>query len=197
MKEILVLYYSQNGSTKELAKIIARGINSVDGVSSRIKTVPSIHLSQEKYIEDNEYEEYANLKDLEECDALALGSPVRFGTMAASLKAFLESTSAQWLTGALVGKPACVFTSSSSLHGGQESCLLSMMLPLLHHGMMVLGIPYTNTQLITTSTGGSPYGVTHFESPMGNVKLSKEERELAFNQGIRLANICKFLNHKG
>ena len=196
MKEILVLYYSQHGSTFELAKIIARGINSVEGISARIRTVPSINASPEQFLINNDHE-YANLNDLEECDALALGSPVRFGTMASSLKAFLESTSAQWLTGALVGKPACVFTSSSSLHGGQESCLLSMMLPLLHHGMLVLGMPYTNTQLVNTTTGGSPYGVTHLESPMGNIKLSKEERELAFNQGVRIANICKFLNQKG
>jgi NAD(P)H dehydrogenase (quinone) len=196
MKEILVLYYSQNGSTKELAKIIARGINSIEGVNAKLKTVPSSNSLQEEYLKIDE-DEYVTLSDLEKCDALALGSPVHFGTMASSLKYFLESTSSQWLTGALVGKPACVFTSSSSLHGGQESCLLSMILPLLHHGMLILGIPYTNTQLLTTTSGGTPYGVTHFESPVGNVKLTKEERELAFNQGVRIANVCKFLNHKG
>lgn len=188
--EVLVLYYSRHGSVAALARQIALGIDQVPGVSSRVRTVPPvapIHVQGTTAIPDSG-PPYVELSDLEECSAVALGSPVRFGNMAAPMKYFIDSTSPQWLSGALSGKPAAVFTSSSSLHGGQESTLLSMMLPLLHHGMVVLGIPYTEPKLSTTSTGGTPYGATHVTGTAGSLILSDDESALAVALGKRLAH---------
>ncbi|MGF6411848.1 NAD(P)H dehydrogenase (quinone) [Paraburkholderia sp. MM5482-R2] len=154
MKDILVLYYSRHGATRELALAIAHGVDSVPGMQARVRTVPAVSTVCEASEPDIPAEgpPYVELRDLEECAGLALGSPTRFGNMAAALKYFLDGTTPQWLSGALSGKPACVFTSTGSLHGGQESTLLSMMLPLLHHGMLIVGIPYTESALSTTQT---------------------------------------------
>ena len=163
MKDILVLYYSRHGATRDLALAVAQGVDSVPGMQARVRTVPAVSTVSEATAPAIPLDgpPYAELRDLEECAGLALGSPTRFGNMAASLKYFLDGTTPQWMSGALAGKPACVFTSTSSLHGGQESTLLSMMLPLLHHGMLMLGIPYTESALTTTKTGGTPYGASH------------------------------------
>jgi NAD(P)H dehydrogenase (quinone) len=191
MIDILVLYYSRYGATRELALALARGIDSVPGAQARIRTVPAVSTVCEATQPEIPAEgpPYAELRDLEECEGLALGSPTRFGNMAAALKYFLDGTATQWLSGALTGKPACVFTSTTSLHGGQETTLLSMMLPLLHHGMLVLGIPYSEPLLTTTQTGGSPYGATHFARAGGqaDAPLAEEERTLAAALGARLA----------
>lgn len=203
MKDILVLYYSRHGTTRELALCLAQGIDSVPGVQARIRTVPSISPVCEATQPDIPADgpPYVETRDLEECAGLALGSPTRFGNMAAPLKYFLDTTSPQWASGALVGKPACVFTSTSSLHGGQESTLLSMMLPLLHHGMLIIGIPYTENALTTTRTGGSPYGASHYapmsgnSSTLGQLTLTDEEKELAIALGKRLARITVALPH--
>lgn len=186
---ILVLYYSRHGSTRKLAELLAQGIESVPGCDALLRTVPSVSAVSEA-IEaaiPTEGAPYVELSDLQQCAAIALGSPTRFGNMAAPLKYFWDSTTAQWLAGALVGKPACVFTSTGSLHGGQESTLLSMMMPLLHHGMMVLGIPYTEAALMTTSTGGTPYGASHWSGVSGNLPISDETRALTVALGRRLA----------
>ena len=191
MIDILVLYYSRYGATRELALAIARGIDSVPGAQSRIRTVPAVSTVCEATQPDIPAEgpPYAELRDLAECDGLALGSPTRFGNMAAALKYFLDGTATDWLAGTLSGKPACVFTSTGSLHGGQESTLLSMMLPLLHHGMLMLGIPYTEPLLTTTQSGGAPYGATHFARAGGqtDAPLTDDERTLAVALGARLA----------
>ncbi len=189
MHTILVLYYSRYGSVKKMAQFIARGIESVSGVQARIRTVPAVSTvieATESAIPETGAP-FATLDDLKECDGLALGSPTRFGNMAAPMKYFLDSTSSIWLAGNLVGKPAVVFSSSSSLHGGQESTLLSMMLPLLHQGCMLLGIPYTEPDLNSTSTGGTPYGATHVTGSQGNNPVSDEEQRLCFALGKRLA----------
>lgn len=188
--EVLVLYYSRHGSVAALARQIALGIDQVTGVSARLRTVPPVAPTHDATAAavPGSGPPYVELTDLEECSALALGSPVRFGNMAAPLKHFIDSTSPQWLSGALSGKPAAVFASSSSLHGGQETTLLSMMLPLLHHGMLVLGIPYTEPHLSTTRTGGTPYGATHVTGPQGGPSLSDEESTLAIALGKRLAH---------
>jgi NAD(P)H dehydrogenase (quinone) len=188
-QEILVLYYSANGATAKLAQLIARGIESVDGVTARIRTVPRISaVCEQTEPQIPEYGvPYVCHTDLVECIGLALGSPVRFGNMASPLKYFLDSTSDEWLSGTLCNKPACVFTSSASIHGGQEACLLSMMLPLLHHGMLLLGIPYTATELMNTTTGGTPYGVSHFAGVDDTYPITSSEKKLAIVQGSRLA----------
>ncbi len=186
---ILVLYYSRHGATRKMAELIAQGIESVTGCEARLRTVPQISTvteAVEPTIPDSGAP-YVELADLEECQALAMGSPTRFGNMAAPLKYFLDGTSAQWLSGALSGKPACVFTSTGSLHGGQESTLLSMMLPLLHHGMLITGLPYTEAALMTTATGGSPYGATHWSGIAGDKTLSEDTRTLCIALGKRLA----------
>ena len=186
---ILVLYYSRHGATRKLAECIAQGIESVSGCEARLRTVPQISTvteATEAQIPASGAP-YVELQDLEECQGLALGSPTRFGNMAAPLKYFLDGTSAQWLSGALSGKPACVFTSTGSLHGGQESTLLTMMLPLLHHGMLVMGLPYTEKNLMTTHSGGSPYGATHWSGISGDLVMTEETRELAIALGKRLA----------
>lgn len=188
-KEILVLYYSRYGATKEMAQLIARGAEEVPDIQARIRTVPAISTvceATEDTIPDSGAP-YATLDDLKECYGLALGSPTRFGNMAAPLKYFLDSTSGLWLSGALSGKPASVFTSTSSMHGGQETTLLSMMLPLFHHGMILLGIPYSNTELLSTKTGGTPYGNSHLAGGDSKLPLSDEEKTLCLAQGKRLA----------
>lgn len=186
---ILVLYYSRHGSTRKLAELIGQGIDSVPGCEARLRTVPAVSTVTEASEPEvpNEGAPYVELQDLEGCAALALGSPTRFGNMASAMKYFWDGTSAQWLSGALNGKPACVFTSTGSLHGGQESTLLSMMLPLLHHGMLLLGIPYTQPELMTTSSGGTPYGASHWSGVSGNQPVSADTRALAIALGQRLA----------
>ncbi len=186
---ILVLYYSRHGATRKLAECIAQGIESVSGCEARLRTVPQISTVTEATEAQIPVSgaPYVELQDLQECQGLALGSPTRFGNMAAPLKYFLDGTSAQWLSGALSGKPACVFTSTGSLHGGQESTLLSMMLPLLHHGMLIMGLPYTEKNLMTTHSGGSPYGATHWSGIGGDLVMTEETRELAIALGKRLA----------
>lgn len=190
--EILVLYYSSSGSTKAIANLIARGVESVAGAASRIRTVPHVSTVCESAAPaiPKDSHQYVNYEDIIECAGLALGSPVRFGNMSAHMKHFWDSTSNEWLTGALVNKPACVFTSSSSLHGGQEACLLSMIVPLMHHGMVILGIPYTQLELMATNTGGTPYGVSHVAGIENNNPISKEEKCLAIAQGKRLAEVA-------
>lgn len=186
---ILVLYYSRHGSVRKLAELIAQGIESVPGCDARLRTVPAVSTVTEATGPEVPLEgaPYVELQDLEECAALALGSPTRFGNMAAAMKYFWDGTSAQWLSGTLSGKPACVFTSTGSQHGGQESTLLTMMVPLLHHGMMVMGLPYTHPELMTTSSGGSPYGPTHWSGLDGKKPLTEDEKRLALAMGRRLA----------
>ena len=195
MTEILVLYYSRNGNVASMAQQIGRGIESVKGIKARIRTVPTVSAVCEAS-EDSIPESgppYVQHEDLVECSGLALGSPTRFGNMAAPLKYFLDGTSDAWLSGTLIGKPAVVFTSTASLHGGQESTLLSMMLPLLHHGMMILGIPYSETELFTTTSGGTPYGASHTSGQDDALELSEDEKKLCFALGKRLAEVTSAL----
>jgi NAD(P)H dehydrogenase (quinone) len=191
VSEILVLYYSVGGSVKRMAEFVASGIERVAGATARVRTVPRVttNIGSEKAIPE-EGPPYAELRDLEECAGLALGSPTRFGNMAAPLKHFLDGTSLLWQRGALAGKPACVFTSTASLHGGQETTLVSMMLPLLHHGMLVLGLPYTLAELNATRTGGTPYGASHFAGIADDQAITDAERALCIAQGKRLAEIA-------
>lgn len=195
MATILVLYYSRNGSVKQMAQYIARGIESVPGMEAKIRTVPSVSPTIEATEPDvpESGAPYATLQDLKECSGLALGSPTRFGNMAAPMKYFLDQTSSLWLSGNLVNKPAVVFTSTATMHGGQESTLLSMMLPLLHQGCMVLGIPYTEADLNSTQTGGSPYGASHVAGVAGKNPVTDEEQRLCFALGKRLAEITNKL----
>ena len=192
---ILVLYYSRHGSTRKLAELLAQGIESVDGCDAILRTVPAVSAVSEAVESDIPADgaPYVELSDLAHCAALALGSPTRFGNMAAPMKYFWDGTSAQWLAGTLAGKPACVFTSTGSMHGGQESTLLSMMTPLLHHGMMVMGIPYTESALMTTTTGGTPYGASHWSGINGNQPMSEETRQLTIALGRRLATTARQL----
>lgn len=195
MQDILVLYYSHRGSVRALAERIARGIESVPGCQARLRTVPKVSTvceASEPKIPDTGAP-YVETIDLHECAALALGSPVRFGNMAAPMKYFWDGTIAEWQNGTLAGKPAAVFTSSASQHGGNESTLVSMMLPLLHHGMLIMGLPFTEPELANTTTGGSPYGASHVAGGNGNSQLSDTENRLAFIQGMRLANLAKKL----
>lgn len=192
MKEVLVLYYSLHGSVKQLADQIARGVESVPGAVARVRTVPKVSAESEgpaRPVPDAGAP-YATPRDLEECIGLALGSPTRYGNMAAPMKYFWDGTSGLWLRQALAGKPASVFTSSASLHGGQETTLLSMMLPLLHHGMLILGLSYEHAELNRTASGGTPYGASHWAGPEGRSVLSEDERRLAYAQGRRLADIA-------
>ncbi len=193
--DILVLYYSRNGSVAQLARLIARGIGEVPGMRARLRQVPPVAPSTRETQPPvpDEGAPYVERADLAECAALAMGSPTRFGNMAAPMKHFLDTTGAEWASGTLAGKPAAVFTSTSTMHGGQESTLLSMMLPLLHHGMMVLGIPFTEPELGTTTSGGSPYGATHVAGPHGDHPFSDEERRLARALGRRLAEVTRRL----
>ncbi len=186
---ILVLYYSRHGSTRQLAQLIAQGIDSVAGCEARLRTVPSvstvIEATESPIPADGA--PYVELSDFKECAGLALGSPTRFGNMASAMKYFWDGTAADWVSGTLCGKPACVFTSTGSLHGGQESTLLSMMLPLMHHGMLILGLPYTLPELMTTKSGGSPYGASHWSGLDGKLPITEDTRTLAIALGKRLA----------
>ena len=192
MTEILVLFYSRKGATAELARQVCRGVESVAGARARLRTVPAVAA----VIEDPqpavpaEGPPYATHDDLRECDGLVMGSPTRFGNMAAPLKFFLDGTSALWISGALAGKPAGVFTSTQTIHGGQETTLVSMMLPLLHHGMYIVGIPYTEAALSTTRAGGSPYGASHFAGDDTQPRLTDDERTLAVLLGRRVAELA-------
>jgi NAD(P)H dehydrogenase (quinone) len=191
---LLVLYYSRHGATRRLAEFIAQGIESVPGCDARLRTVPAVSTVTEatEPAVPLEGAPYAELRDLEECAGLALGSPTRFGNMAAAMKYFWDGTSAQWLSGALAGKPACVFTSTGSLHGGQEATLLSMMIPLLHHGMLVMGLPYTHPELMNTASGGTPYGASHWAGMNNDKAASEDTKTLAVALGRRLAETaCK------
>ncbi|MFA5082618.1 MAG: NAD(P)H:quinone oxidoreductase [Hydrogenophilaceae bacterium] len=192
MNDILILYYSLHGSVKQLAAHIAHGVESVPGARARLRTVPKVVSESDgpARLVPDEGAPYVTLKDLEECAGLALGSPTRFGNMAAAMKYFWDGTSSLWLSGALAGKPASVFTSTASLHGGQETTLISMMLPLMHHGMVIVGLPYANPELNATRSGGTPYGVSHFAGADGRQPVTEEERKLAYAQGRRLAEIA-------
>lgn len=189
MHDILILYYSQGGAVRDMAQQIARGVEMVSGARARIRTVPKVSTVCEATAPDipDSGAPYVELKDLEECAGLALGSPTRFGNMAAPLKYFLDGTSGLWMKGALIGKPAAVFTSSASMHGGNESTLLSMMIPLLHHGMVIVGLPYSEPDLTTTTSGGTPYGASHVAGPADNQPLSDAEKKLCIALGKRLA----------
>ncbi|TAM11231.1 MAG: NAD(P)H:quinone oxidoreductase [Nevskiaceae bacterium] len=188
MLEILVLYYSRHGATAKLARQVCRGVDSVAGTQARLRTVPPVQSGTQAALpavpEDGP--PYATTADLQACAGLVLGSPTRFGNMAAAMKYFLDGTGDLWLSGALADKPGAVFTSTTSLHGGQESTLLSMLLPLLHHGMLIVGLPFTETRLNTTRTGGSPYGATHFAGDDADT-LSADEQALAQALGTRVA----------
>jgi len=192
MAEILVLYYSRTGAVKQMAQLIARGIDGVAGARARVRTVPAVSAVCEATQPDIPAQgpPYVELRDLEECAGLALGSPTRFGNMAAPMKYFLDSTSALWLRGALEGKPAAVFTSTGTMHGGQETTLLSMMLPLLHHGMLLVGVPYTEPELSSTQSGGTPYGASHVAGSNGERPITAEEQRLCGALGRRLATVA-------
>ncbi len=189
---ILILYYSRTGSVANLAKYIARGVGRVSGVEARLRTVPAVSTTCEATTSSvpDDGAPYVSLEDLAGCSGLVLGSPTRFGNMAAPLKYFLDSTSGLWLSGALVNKPAGVFSSTSSMHGGQESTLLSMMLPLFHHGMMLVGVPYTEPALSQTTMGGTPYGATHVAGMKNTIDLTEDETTLAQHLGERVAHVA-------
>lgn len=190
-KEILVLYYSQYGATRQMAQLIARGVEQIAGARARLRTVPKISTvceASEPGIPDSGAP-YAELRDLEECIGLALGSPTRFGNMSAPMKYFWDGTGSLWMKHALAGKPAAVFTSSSSMHGGQETTLLSMMMPLLHHGMLIVGLPYSEPELATTQSGGTPYGASHVAGLSSDLAISDTEKKLCMAMGRRLATL--------
>lgn len=195
MTRVLILYYSVHGHTGELARLIARGVESVDGCEAVLRTVPRLKAATEAAdpAVPEQGAPYATLDDLRDCDALALGSPTRFGSMAAPLKAFLERSSDLWLSGALANKPAAVFTSTSSLHGGQEATLLGMMLPLIHHGMLMVGLPYTEAGLMRTDAGGTPYGASHWSGADSQRPLTGTEAALSRALGSRLASLASRL----
>ena len=194
MKKILIIYYSKNGSTKIMSEKISRGVQSVDNVEPIIRTVPEIYeqVTLEKYdaLANADGVLYVTNEDLKDCDGLIIGSPTHFGNMAAPVKSFLDGTTSEWFNGTLCGKPAGVFTSTSSIHGGQETTLITMMIPLLHHGMIIVGIPYIEKDLVETTTGGTPYGPTHF-AHKNNIELSEHESKLCFSFGARIAKISK------
>ncbi len=189
---ILVLYYSRHGAVAEMAKQIARGVEQVTGIEARLRTVPEVSADCEAVAEDipDQGPLYCSIEDLQHCAGLVLGSPTRFGNMAAALKYFIDSTSSLWLSGALIDKPAAVFSSSASMHGGQESTLLSMMLPLLHHGMLMLGLPYSESALMQTQFGGTPYGATHVAGQQGERALDQQELSLCRALGKRVAAVA-------
>jgi NAD(P)H dehydrogenase (quinone) len=192
MAEILVLYYSRSGATAELARQVCRGVESLPGARARLRTVPPVTAQSEEPAQPLPASgaPYASLEDLRDTQGLLLGSPTRFGNMAAPLKYFLDSTASLWLSGALAGKPAAVFTSTQTLHGGQETTLLSMMLPLLHHGMYLVGLPYTEPALSETRSGGTPYGASHLGTPGVAATLTEAERTLAQALGRRVAALA-------
>jgi len=192
MADLLVLYYSAGGSVRRMADLVAEGIERVPGAQARLRTVPKVAAATQ--VAEPEVppsgSPYCDLQDLQDCAGLALGSPTRFGNMAAPMKHFLDGTGALWMKGALAGKPACVFTSTASLHGGQESTLLSMMLPLFHHGMVMVGLPYTLAELNATRSGGTPYGASHFAGIADDLPVTEAERALCVALGRRLAEIA-------
>jgi NAD(P)H dehydrogenase (quinone) len=192
MKEILVLYYSRHGAVRQMAQYVARGVEMAEGASARLRTVPPVSAVSEATAPavPDSGAPYAELKDLEECAGLALGSPTRFGNMAAPLKYFLDTTGAMWLKGTLAGKPAAVFTSTGSLHGGQETTLTSMMLPLMHHGMVIVGLPYTAPELYATESGGTPYGASHLAGIANDRPVTDHEKKLCIALGRRLAEVA-------
>ncbi|HEV2110261.1 MAG TPA: NAD(P)H:quinone oxidoreductase [Gammaproteobacteria bacterium] len=193
--DILVLYYSRHGATAEMARQVCRGVESVSGIRARLRTVPAVSAVSEA-VEDaipSSGPPYATHADLKECAGLVLGSPTRFGNMAAALKYFLDGTAGLWLSGELAGKPAGVFTSTSSLHGGQESTLLSMMLPLMHHGMLIVGVPYTERELMETTSGGTPYGPSHLAGVNSDKAVSEAEKRLCQALGARVADTARRL----
>ncbi len=196
MREILILYYSRGGSVARLARQIARGVEEVDGLVARLRTVPPVAPITQNAAPPvpDDGAPYVSKADLDECVGLILGSPTRFGNMAAPLKYFVDTLGAEWASGTLVGKPAAVFTSTASMHGGQESTLLSMMLPLLHHGMILVGIPFTETRISSTRTGGTPYGASHVAGPRDEAELSEDEAQLARALGRRVAELCRRLS---
>lgn len=189
MTEILVLYYSQGGTTEEMARIIAHGVELVPGMQARLRSVPPVSTVCEAIESDipDQGAPYATLEDMQECEGLVMGSPTHFGNMAAPLKYFIDGTSSLWMGGDLIGKPAAVFTATASMHGGQESTLLSMMLPLLHHGMILMGLPYSEQALLQTQTGGTPYGASRLTSAEDNHSLSDDEKALCKALGQRVA----------
>jgi NAD(P)H dehydrogenase (quinone) len=189
MSYILILHYSRYGATAAMARQIARGVEEVDGMEARLRSVPEVSATCEAVdpAVPNEGAPYATIDDLRDCAGLALGSPTRFGNMAAAMKQFIDTTSRLWISGGLIGKPAGVFTSSSSMHGGQETTLTSMMLPLLHHGMLLVGLPYSENDLMHTQSGGTPYGPSHFAGNDSKLPLSDEEQRLCRALGRRLA----------
>jgi len=193
--EILILYYSRNGNVAQLARLIARGVEEIEGVRARVRQVPPVasvtETAQPPVPEEGA--PYVELRDLHECAGLIMGSPTRFGNMAAPMKQFIDSTPAEWVSGALAGKPGAVFTSTSTMHGGQESTLLSMMIPLLHHGMLIVGIPFTEQALNTTTTGGTPYGASHVSGVNRDRPISDDERMLARALGRRVADVARRL----
>jgi NAD(P)H dehydrogenase (quinone) len=195
MQEILILYYSQTGAVRQMAQFVARGVEKVPQMGARLRTVPKVSAvtqATEPAVPDAgaPYVEYS---DLEECAGLALGSPTRFGNMAASLKYFIDGTGGLWLKGVMSGKPAAVFTSTASMHGGQESTLLSMMLPLIHHGMLIVGVPYSEPELMSTRGGGTPYGASHLAGANADQPISEDERRLCIVLGTRLAEVARKL----
>ncbi len=196
MSEILVLYYSPGGTTAEMANVIARGVEEIDGMQARVRTVPAVspttEQSEPEIPEDGPL--YATLDDLSECDGLIFGCPTHFGNMPAAMKHFIDGTSALWMGGKLAGKPAAVFSASTSMHGGQETTLLTMILPLLHHGMLIVGLPYTETALFETRTGGTPYGATRLTDDLDATPLSDDERTLCLAIGRRVATTAKKLS---
>jgi len=196
--DILVLYYSRHGATAEMARHVCRGVESVTGMTARLRTVPAVSAVSEAVQDEIPAAgpPYATHDDLKECAGLILGSPTRFGNMAASLKYFLDGTAGLWLSGVLAGKPAGVFTSTSSLHGGQESTLLSMMLPLLHHGMLMVGVPYTETGLMETTGGGTPYGPSHLAGANSDKAVTEMEKRLCQALGARVADVARRLQTK-
>lgn len=195
MSDILVLYYSRYGATAQMAQQIARGIESIPNFTARLRTVPAVSPVTEASEDSipNAGPPYVTLQDLEECAGIILGSPTRFGNMAAPLKYFIDQTSGHWLSGTLIGKPAAVFSSTASLHGGQETTLISMMFPLLHHGAIIVGLPYSENDLVTTTTGGTPYGPTHLAGIKSDFPLSEEEKRLCFALGKRVATVAQKL----
>jgi NAD(P)H dehydrogenase (quinone) len=192
MAEILVLYYSAGGSVRRMAELIAEGVERAPGAQARLRTVPRVFTGMHRDVPSipEQGPPYCENQDLEDCAGLALGSPTRFGNMAAPMKTFLDATGPLWMKGALAGKPACVFTSTASLHGGQETTLLTMMLPLLHHGMLIVGLPYTNAELNATRSGGTPYGASHFAGLADDQPIADAERALCVAQGRRLAEVA-------
>jgi NAD(P)H dehydrogenase (quinone) len=196
MHEILVLYYSHTGAVKQMAQLVARGVEKVPQTGARLRTVPKVSTVSEatEPAVPDAGAPYVEHSDLEQCAGLALGSPTRFGNMAAPLKYFLDGTGGLWLKGTMSGKPAAVFTSTASMHGGQESTLLSMMLPLLHHGMLMVGVPYSEPGLMSTRAGGTPYGASHVAGASADQPISEDERRLCLALGTRLAEVARKLS---